>query len=452
MAETSTIRLWNRLNVLEWGNVCSQSEASLLSSYHNPFMKRSVMPKRVVIIGLNFYPEDTAIGLYSTQMAQYLRRNYEVDVITGFPYYPEWKIREEYVGRKTYLEEEVKGIRILRYKEYVPEVPTFKKRILHLVDFMFGSMINLFKIKECDLVICVVPFTGSIVLGYLLAKMKGARLWTHVQDFEFDAAIESGLTGEKSRLKSGVFSLLFRLEKLLFNRSDIVSSISYSMLEKVKCKTHRAEYYFPNWIDASFADCNVEEKHPFLANGKFNILYSGNIGEKQDWDFFIEVIKYFQNVNAIHFVIVGAGATKNRLMELTEEFDNVSFFMPVPFSNLPLLLASADVHILFQKNNVVDTVMPSKLLGMMASRRPSVVTGNLASESAKIFELSKGGFFFDSSDFKGLVGAIETLYHNEAERHSIGENAYKYVMGTFSGENVLGQFGQRVKALLDCRD
>ena len=50
------------------------------------------MKNNITLIGINFYPEDSAIGLYSTQMAKYLSTDYDIDVITGFPYYPQWKI------------------------------------------------------------------------------------------------------------------------------------------------------------------------------------------------------------------------------------------------------------------------------------------------------------------------------------------------------------------------
>ena len=170
------------------------------------------MKTNITLIGINFYPEDSAIGLYSTQMAEYLDHSHEISVITGFPYYPEWEIREEYKEKTNYLIEQKNDIKIYRYKQYVPKNPTFKNRVFHLLDFTFGSIRNVLKIKKCDLVICVVPFTSSIALGLLLAKLRGAKVWVHIQDFEFDAAVESGLAGEANGLKAKLFQGLFWLE------------------------------------------------------------------------------------------------------------------------------------------------------------------------------------------------------------------------------------------------
>jgi len=402
----------------------------------------------ITLIGINFYPEDSAIGLYSTQMAEFLAQNHHVDVITGFPYYPEWEIRKEYLDKPKYLIEKKENITIYRYKQYVPKNPTFKNRILHLLDFTFGSIPNLFKVKKSDIVICVVPFTSSIALGLMVAKLRGAKVWVHIQDFEFDAAVESGLAGEKRGIKSKIFNGLFWMEKKLLDKADIASTISYGMMDKLKSKTDTPTYFFPNWVDENFINPDKSKPHKFLRSDKFKILYSGNIGAKQDWDFFLKVVEHFKNDKGIDFVVVGAGAKKDWFVEQTKEYKNVTHHKPVPYEELPDLLCSADLHILFQKNDVINTVMPSKLLGMMASAVPSLVTGNEKSEVARVFDRSKGGYFFDSNDFEGVTLAIEHLKKDKNLRLTMGKNARSFVIENFSSKKVLDNFAKKVEEVI----
>ena len=55
------------------------------------------MAKNIIVIGINYYPEDSAIGLYTTQKAEALvLKGHNVTVITGFPYYPAWETKREY--------------------------------------------------------------------------------------------------------------------------------------------------------------------------------------------------------------------------------------------------------------------------------------------------------------------------------------------------------------------
>ena len=103
--------------------------------------------KYITFISLNYAPEDSAIGLYSTQWVDFLRESgYEVTVVTAFPYYPKWEISKEYKQKNTFLKEDLNGTTVLRYKQYVPKNPSFLKRIIHLSDFTVGSFFNLFKI------------------------------------------------------------------------------------------------------------------------------------------------------------------------------------------------------------------------------------------------------------------------------------------------------------------
>lgn len=407
------------------------------------------MKNNITLIGINFYPEDSSTGLYSTQMAERLTEKYKVEVITGFPYYPEWKIRPEYQNKFCYLEETKDDIAIFRYKQYVPKKPTFKNRIIHLLDFTLGSIRNVFKVKKSDLVICVVPFTSSIALGLLLAKLRGAKVWVHIQDFELDAAVESGLAGEQKFLKAKIFKGLFWLESKLLNKADIVSTIGYGMLEKLETKTSAPNYFFPNWIDENFIDPQKATRHGIMTLEKFKVLYSGNIGAKQDWDFFLQIIDHFKDENNIEFIVVGAGAKKEWLVEQTKEYVKVKHYMPVGYATLPDLLCSADLHILFQKNDVVNTVMPSKLLGMMASAVPSIVTGSLESEVAKIFDVSNGGYFYDSECLDEVVQAIKLLSSHSEQATSMGNNARTYVVEHFSSSKVLANFEKKVQEILN---
>ena len=400
------------------------------------------MKNKITIVGINFWPEDTAIGLYTYQLANFYReQGLEVNVITGFPYYPEWRINSEYRSKKTYYEESINGIKIYRFKQYVPKKPIFFKRILHLLHFTLGSFINLFKIKKTDVVLCVVPFIGCVLIGKFLAKLKGAKLWVHIQDFEFDAVRDSNLVDKKTD-KNIIFRMLFYVESKLLNSADLLSTISFSMLKKLKGKTKIKieKKLLPNWVDQNFIVPEGHKKHSYLKSDKFKILYSGNIGEKQDWDFFIKFAKELDKEKDIQIIVVGNGSKRYWLEEKLLDLENIWFYNPVAYSELSDLLCSADLHILFQKVNLIDTVMPSKILAMMASKRPSLITGSLKSEVAKVIIESKGGKFFETSTTKDVLKYVYELKSNKKLINNYGENSRSYIVEKFSKNQILNQF------------
>jgi colanic acid biosynthesis glycosyl transferase WcaI len=259
----------------------------------------------------------------------------------------------------------------------------------------------------------------------------------HIQDFEFDAAIDSGLLKGNKKL---VIKLLQRIEKFVLNKADIVSTISFGMINKLKTKTNTSTYYLTNWIDVEKFSNNKLETHKYLSADAFKILYSGNIGAKQDWTFFIEVLNHLKNIDNIEVVVVGEGAEKDHVLQKIKDYDFVKHYNLVPYNELPSLLSSADLHILFQKIDVIDTVMPSKILGMMASAKPSIVTGNLKSEVAKVFEDSNGGFYFDGKSVKEIIDHVKKLMNDKELSEKLGFNGKKFVNEKFSKKEVLDKF------------
>ena len=405
------------------------------------------MNKTITIISLNYAPEDSAIGLYSSQMAEYLVENgWEVNVVTGFPYYPQWEIADEYKDKSTWYSEKVNGVNVYRYKQFVPSNPKFSYRIIQIIDFTLGSLFGLKRIKNSDVVLSIIPFTSSAWLGKILAKRLNAKHWVHIQDFEFDAAFESGLTDDNGILKS-LSKHLFNLESRILDSATLVSTISNGMLQKLKSKSRSETFFFPNWVDESFIDAKQSKKHPYLDSTKFKVLYSGNIGAKQDWELFKEVVVAFKDDQSIEFVVVGDGGMKIFVEELAKKTDNLSYYPPVPYAELNDLLCATDIHVLFQKQDVIDTVMPSKLLGMFGSSKPSIISGNKESEVALVMKGVDIGVFVSDDLKTNVVQVIRTLQQNQNERLIMGVNARNYVIENFSKITVLKRLQNKLDKL-----
>ncbi|SHM88704.1 glycosyltransferase [Flavobacterium xinjiangense] len=396
----------------------------------------------ITIISNHYYPEDSGIGLYSTGMAEFLAKKHIVKVIAATPYYPQWKIYPEYDKKGLFSTEIVNDVEIFRFKQFTPAIPTFKGRIFQMIHFFIGSFINIFKIKKNDIVIVVMPFTISAILGWLVKTFRGGKLWIHVQDFEFDAAFETGISK-----KIGILpSVVFKIELFMFNRADFTSTISNGMLNKLESKTNTKKYFFPNWIDHSMINTDRAKPSPLFDSSKFNVLYSGNIGAKQDWDFFVDFVSACQEMNHVQIYLIGEGAKRKEVVESLKQFQNCKYYPPVRYEELNDLLCNADLHVLFQKNAVVDTVMPSKILGMMASAKPSIVTGNEYSEVRHNLEISEGGFYFhQDTKLHEIMGVLKNLIENPEQSTIMGDKARKFVIEKYSIESVLSQFQKDIE-------
>jgi colanic acid biosynthesis glycosyl transferase WcaI len=406
--------------------------------------------KTITVITPFFYPEDTAIGLYTTQFSRFLQKEgYRVIVITGFPNYPQWKIHQNYRNLSSYYSETIDDIEIIRYKQYIPEIVNLKGRLMMMLDLLYGTFLNLRKVKNTDLVICIVPFTICILPALLLSKIKKAKLWIHIQDFEFDLALDSGIVKTDSLFFKLSKKFVNTFEKNLMNSAAIISSISLSMVDKIKQKSIKTEsFYFPNWVSSDKINPETSSKHSIINSDKFTLLYSGNIGEKQDWDFLENLCSIINPDENIEVVIVGDGAYKNNLKNKLKSFQFVHYFNPVPYLELNDLLCSTSAHFLFQKIEVVDTIMPSKILGMMASKKPSIVSGSKNSEVLTMMNKSGGGFYFSENDVREVYKTILRLKNNSLLCEDIGQKARNYVLKTFSEKQILDGFNSKIKSIL----
>jgi len=395
---------------------------------------------KTLLISPFFYPDEIGIALYNKLTVEYLlKKKHDVSIITAVPYYPEWKIKQPYDKAKLFSREKYLAATVFRVKHFVPKKPTALTRVLQLMHFTLFSLRFIFSVpKDCKIIV-VSPFTSGIITALIIKLLRGGKIWCHIQDFEFDAAVATFTF--KRFIKP-----LYKIESFLFNRCDKVSTISNAMFEKLKNKTNTPAILFPNFINIEGFKNIKDELHPYsLKTGRPQLLYSGNLGEKQDWNFFQ---RFCQEVkDDIDITVVGNGAMGDNLKEKLKGLSNIRFFNLVPYSELPQLLCSFDAHILFQKKSVIDSVMPSKLIAMMLSGKPSFLYGNPLSESKLIVEESRGGIFYSGDNVNEFSQKIINFLQNDKKKESMGNAAKKYAQLHFSDNNILENFENNLKQL-----
>jgi colanic acid biosynthesis glycosyl transferase WcaI len=414
---------------------------------------------RILIYGLNYSPELTGIGKYTGEMAAWLaERGHEVRVVTAPPYYPAWRIREDYRGAR-YRTERVPGEPVVyRTPLYVPERPTGIKRIVHLVSFMLGSLPVMLReiFWQPEVVFTVEPTFFCAPLTLFVGKGAGAVCWLHVQDFEVDAAFELGLLPAQGPIHDAAL----RIEKFFTFAFDRVSGISSRMVDRARAKgipANRA-VLFPNWVDvdaiypldpdANRANIIRRELASDVPNikGKVILLYSGNMGAKQGLELLSPLAETFADDPRVHFLFCGDGAFRRRLEELVAHRPNVTMLPLQPPDRLNDLLNAADIHLLPQRASAADLVMPSRLSAMLSSGRPVIATAHAGTQVATVVE--GRGLAVPAEDAGALRTAVLRLVEDKELRLNMGRAAREYAVKHLGKQNVLEQFESDLKALV----
>lgn len=402
---------------------------------------------RILIVGINYRPELTGIGKFTGEMAEWLAGNgAKVQVITAPPYYPAWCVSEGY-NSLWYRRERLDGVDVLRCPLWVPARPSGLKRILHLSSFALSSFVpTLWSALRWrpDWIMVLEPPLMCLPGALFAARLSGARAWLHVQDFEVDAAFDLGML-KSPRLRRFAMGL----ERWMMKRCTRVSTISERMLERLDGKRipPAARFLFPNWVDtdliAPLRGSNQLRAELGIPESKIVLLYSGNMGEKQGLDLVVEVAAELADDPRYLFILCGDGAARGRLEDQARSLQNVRFLSLQPLERFNELLDLADIHLLPQRADAEDLVMPSKLTAMLASGKPVIATARTGTQVANVVAVC--GMVVAPGDLGAFKASIESLGGNAALRRDLGMAGRDYAIAHWAKDAVLQRLLAKLK-------
>jgi colanic acid biosynthesis glycosyl transferase WcaI len=381
-------------------------------------------------------------------MAIYLSNlGHEITVITTPPYYPWWQIQPGYHG-EVYRKEEWNGLNIIRCPLFVPRRITSVGRLLHLLSFALSALppIIFQKWKQPDLIFCLAPTLFSAPLAAYGRKRKTSN-WLHIQDFEFDAATNLGLLNKNKLFRRAAEEW----ESKVYRRFGTISTISPAMTKNLERKgvVSQKIHLFSNWV-------NTDQIFPLSGNNRYReeigvsssdivVLYAGSLGQKLGVETLIQAIRLVRSDKRIHLVICGEGPQKHQLETDALDCGNIHFLSVQPQESLNELLNMADIHVLPQKSGAANFVMPSKLLGMLASGRPVLAA---CTEGTDLFDIVKQvGLVISPQDPGKIAEMILKLAKDTHLREKLGQKGREYAITNFSTDRVLSDFNSKLELL-----
>jgi len=408
---------------------------------------------RLLIHGMNYAPELLGIGRYTGELGAYLAsRGHQVTVLTAAPYYPQWRVREDYRPQR-WRREWRDGVEVLRAPQYVPARVSSLGRLLQECSFgasclYWWSTCLLPRPWDAMVAVCP-PLTSGLVPG-LLARRRAAPLVIHVQDLQLDAARELGILRQPLLLAG-----LARLELHLFRQARIVTTISRSMADRLVAKgvPPARLRVLPNWADLDKVRpgprLNALRRELGLTSETV-VLYAGNLGEKQGLEVILEAAALTRGKPSIRYFIAGEGAARDRIKLRARDLglDNLTFLPLQSTSRLPLLLAAADLHLVVQRQKAADLVMPSKLTNIMAAGRPFIATAGEATELARVTTESGAGLVVPPEDGSALAQAVLRLAGDPGARKEMAVRARRYAEAFWDRERILRQWEELLRGLV----
>ncbi len=415
---------------------------------------------KLLVLGINYYPELTGIAVYNTEMCEYLaKKGHDIQMLTSFPYYPfgvdfsSW-YKEKQARFSLFLTENINNVNVKRVNLYKSRKMSTIKRIIHELSFLFWAMVRLlFSFKKYALIICIAPPLLLGLVAYIVSKCKGVPFVFHVQDLQPDAAVELGM------LKKGLFtSFLYSIEHFIYNKADYISTISEGMQNKIISKGFAKDKVklFYNWA-------NIETLKPMTKNNsfarkhsldkKFVVLHAGNMGEKQDMRIILEAARKMKLNNSICFLLVGRGTKRSFVEEYIKKnaLSNVLLLEVQPKSVVNQMFSCADVALITQIKEVKNTVMPSKIFGPALVEKPLIVAAAGDCEISKVVKKYNFGIVITPEDPNRLVAAINRLKKDRKWAELMGKNGRLFMIKERKMERIIDQFEESILRNYDAK-
>jgi len=394
----------------------------------------------ILLLSINYWPEQTGIGAFNTWRAEYLAsRGHKVTVCTGFPYYPEWKIPREYAG-KLASREERNGVTILRSWLWVPKRVSSLKRVAHEASFLATSFVRALGSGKPDLLFVVSPPLGLGITANLLSRWWRVPYVFDVEDLQPDAAADLGM------LPRSVLPVLYRMERVAYRHAALISTLTHGMRRRIIGKGVEAEKVaiFPMRADEQLFKLGAAaEGQSFRLEhrleGKFLVVHSGNMGVKQGLEVVLEAAALLKDAKNIVFLMVGSGAMKAQLEERAAvmRLENVKFLPLLSEQRFREMLATTDLALVTQQRSVSDIAFPSKTVTLLAAGCPVVASVSASSEVARVIEASEGGVVVKPEEPAILAQSIEQLSRNAGQLSVMKSQARRYAIEQWSPDRVL---------------
>ncbi|PZX05940.1 glycosyltransferase involved in cell wall biosynthesis [Psychrobacillus insolitus] len=306
---------------------------------------------------------------------------------------------------------------------------SFVQRYLEEAQFAFRCFFKWRKMKDIDAV-----FVGScptVIFTILLLRlfMKKPILYS-VQDLWPGSAVNSEVLSN-----SFIASIFYKLQKIAYKNSDVLTVISEDMKTKVMEQGVPKEKIYPivNWFDdRSVHEVSWEEnrfvKKYNLSRDKFYVQYAGTMGYVFDYKMVLEVAELLKEYKDIEFQMIGQGSQKDAFMKEKENrgINNILFYPLEPQEMVSDVYSTCSICMIPLKKGIIGNSVPSKAGLLMACNRTIVNSVDKDSDYYKMFFENDMGLSASNENPKGVADAILDLYNDNEMREQLAKNGHEF--------------------------
>ena len=400
------------------------------------------MKKHILVISQYFYPENFRIN---DICKEWVKRGYEVTVVTGIPNYPQGKFFDGY-GLFKKRKEKYEGIQIIR----LPIISRGKGSVrlaLNYFSFVFsGFFWKVFTGVKADSVFIyeVSPMTQALV-GVWYAKKRKIPCTIYVQDL-WPENVEA-VTGIHNKTVIGAID---KMVNYIYKNCRFILATSPSFVKRLEERMSVYEKngdskvrYWPQYAEDFYRPVEKKDLYDMPEDNSFKVVFTGNIGYAQGLDVLPKVAVQLKEKQVdCKFVIIGEGRYKEEFekeVSICNVKENFFFLGRKKPTEIPDYLAHCDVALVsFADNSLFEMTIPAKLQSYMACGMPILAVAG--GETKRIVDEAGCGRCCNTRNVQDLVEKIQELCDCSEEHISfMRQAALQYYGCYFEKEKLLDQ-------------
>lgn len=387
---------------------------------------------RIVFFSHYFPPEVNAPATRTYEhLIRWRKQGHDITVITCAPNCPAGIVFGGYKNRFPYDTDEIDGIQVIRAWTFISaNKGVFRRSFNFFSYFIMATIVGLF-VKRPDVIVCTSPQIFCAWAGVLVAKLRRIKVVLEIRDI-WPASIKA-VGAMQNRM---VFSILTWLEKTMYRWSDRIVAVGNGYRDHIVDRLGSSEKVsvITNGVDvAKFYP--LDKNQEFLAQNncqrKFICTYIGTIGMAHGLEVIIRAATTLkaEGRDDIKFLLAGDGARREDLERMADDADvtdYIRFLGMLPKSEVQTVIASSDallVHL--KKNDLFESVIPSKIFEIMAMHRPIIL--GVDGEVRKIVEEAGAGTFMTPESDDELTDILTSWSDNRDLVSEYSQSARRYV-------------------------
>jgi len=391
-----------------------------------------------------WYDPERGSAIMSGTIARALtERGNEVQVVTGFPNYPDGQLYPPY-RVLPYQRELLQGVTVHRAPLYVSHDSDPKRRAANYLSYAASaSAIAVTRLGKVDATLVHSTPATVAIPAMALRALRRTPYVVHVQDLWPQTVTASGMLADGHHRRAE--GLLHRFCDSVYRHAASIAVTSPGMADLINARgvESRKISVVPNWADERHfrpvppSSEIMKELGPF---SPFTVMYAGAMGEVQALEVLIDAAEILRDHPEIGFLLVGGGVSEPSLRARASEarLQNVRFIGHQPVERMAEVLSLGDVQIISLKDlPIFRTTLPSKIQATMAAGRPIIAA--LAGDAAALIRDSGSGLTTTPGSALELAEAIlKTAAVPAEERRAWGDSGRRYYLDHLSQESGSG--------------